>query len=83
MAGFLYCTAIRCADECTGSVQHAGDKDDRSMGKQWVGTTFSISFVSVCLAGNRKRLCYSTYGSPAALYVAGRCDRSRDHMDCH
>lgn len=36
------CTAIRCADECTGSVQRAGDKDDRNLGKQWVGATFSI-----------------------------------------
>ena len=83
MAGFLIALLSGCADECTGSVQRAGDKDDRNLGKQWVGATFSIFFVFACLAGNWKRLCCSTYGSPAALYVAGRCDRSRDHMDCH
>ena len=78
MAGFL----IALLSGALMSVQGVFN-DDRNLGKQWVGATFSIFFVSVCLAGNRKRLCCSTYGSPAALYVAGRCDRSRDHMDCH
>ena len=50
MAGFFDCTAIRCADECTGSVQRAGDKDDRNLGKQWVGATFS-NFFCACLSG--------------------------------
>lgn len=82
MAGFLIALLSGAQMSVQGVFNTQVTKTDRSLGKQWVGTAFSISFVSVCLAGNRKRLCYSTYGSPAALYVAGRCDRSRNHMDC-
>ena len=48
----------------------------------WVQLSAFLLCLFVWLATG-KRLCCSTYGSPAALYVAGRCDRSRDHMDCH
>ena len=82
MAGFLIALLSGALMSVQG-VFNAQVTKTTGMGKQWVGATFSIFFVSACLAGNWKRLCCSTYGSPAALYVAGRCDRSRDHMDCH
>ena len=51
----------------------------------WVSNAWvQLSAFAICLVMwliNWKRLCCSTYGSPAALYVAGRCDRSRDHLD--
>lgn len=82
MAGFL----IALLSGALMSVQGVFNAQVTKTTGIWVSNGWvqlSAFFVPACLAGNWKRLCCSTYGSPAALYVAGRCDRSRDHMDCH
>lgn len=48
----------------------------------WVQLSAFLLCLFVWLATGRDSV-VALMGSPTALYVVGRCDRSRDHMDCH
>ena len=85
MAGFLIALLSGALMSVQGVFNAQSDKDDRNLGKLMGGCNFTAFLLCLfSLAGSRKRLLLqSLMEGPAALYVAGRCDRSRDHMDCH
>ena len=74
MAGFL----IALLSGALMSVQGVFNAQVTKTTGIWVSNGWvQLSAFFLCL------LVWLATGSPAALYVAGRCDRSRDHMDCH